>query len=111
MKGITMCEDELRKVVLKACDDYLKDAEWKPDILRYFSGYLFFTLLRDNKIPVTEVSANIRLDGLSVLIRHKGTEPINEVEWFYEIKRGGTSFIVTLIGAGIIETAIKKNST
>jgi hypothetical protein len=111
MNYVNVHEALLRTLVAKACDDYLKDSEWKPDILRYFSGYLFFTLLRDNKIPVTEVSANIRLDGLSVLIRHKGPEPINEVEWFYEIKQGGTSFIVTLIGAGIIETAVKKNST
>jgi hypothetical protein len=95
-----MTIDELRDVICKACTDYLCDAEWTPAILRHFSGYLFFTLLRDQKLPVTDASVNLRLDGLSVLVRYKCEKPETEVELFYEVKRGGTGFIARLIGLG-----------
>lgn len=105
-------EAELRKVVIKACDDYLRDIEWKPDILRHFSGYLFFTLLRDHRIPVNEVSVNLHLDGLAaIIVLYGGIEKKTALTWVYEIKREGTGFVVTQIYDGMGETITKNNST
>jgi hypothetical protein len=105
-------EAELRRVVIKACDNYLRDIEWKPDILRHFSGYLFFTLLRDYRTPVNEVSVNLHLDGLAaIIVLYGGIEKKNALTWVYEIKKEGTGFVATPIHSKIGETIAKNNST
>ena len=104
-----MSESELRETIVEAFNDYFKDTEWKPDLLRHFSGHLFFFLLRIKKIPVTHVSVNLRFDGLSALIRFEGEKTKTEVEFFYEVKRAGTGFVARLIGGGM-SGSVEKGS-
>lgn len=101
-----MTETEIRVAVMEACGNYLKDAPHEPNLLRHFSGYLFFNLLRDKNCPVTDVSVGVFLDGLMIIVKQQGSKKGSESTCVYEAVRANNKFetrLMSIGGSGLVD--------